>query len=70
MKITAAEDLDALASHLPSKYRDIVGIFCKAAQASLPTHEPQDMVIYLEAGKQPPSGKLYRLSPDELELLK
>jgi len=28
------------------------------------------MVIDLEPGKQPPSGKLYPLSPDELELLK
>jgi len=28
------------------------------------------MTIDLELGKQPPSGKLYPLSPDELELLK
>jgi len=28
------------------------------------------MTIDLEPGKQPPSGKLYSLSPDELELLK
>jgi len=28
------------------------------------------MVTDLEPGKQPPSGKLYPLSPDELELLK
>jgi len=28
------------------------------------------MVIDLEPGKQPPSGKLYPLSPDELELYK
>jgi len=39
-------------------------------QASLPAHGPQDMVRDLEPGKQPPSGKLYSLSPDELELLK
>jgi len=30
----------------------------------------QDMPIDLELGKQPPSGKLYPLSPDELELVK
>jgi len=70
MKITEAEDLDALASHLPAQYRDFVGIFGKAALASLPTHRPQDMVIDLEPGKQPRSGKLYPLSPDELELRK
>jgi len=28
------------------------------------------MTIDLEPGKQPPSGKLYPLSPDQLELLK
>jgi len=28
------------------------------------------MVIDLEAGKQPPSGKLYPLSPDKVKLLK
>jgi len=70
MKITAAEDLDALASHLPVQYRDFVGIFGKAAQASLPTHRPQDMVIDLEPGKQEPSGELYPLSPNELKLHK
>jgi len=36
----------------------------------LPAHRPQDLVIDLELGMQPPSGKLYSLSPDELELLK
>ena len=70
MKITAAEDLDALASRLPAQYRDFVEISGKAAQASLPTHGPQDMVIDLKAGKQLPSGKLYPLSPNELELCK
>jgi len=40
------------------------------AQAALPPHSEQDMTIDLEPGKQPPSGKLYPLSPDELELLK
>jgi len=70
MKITVAEDLDALANCLPAQYRDFVGIFSKAAETSLHTHGLQDMVIDLEAGKQPPSVKLYPLSPDELELHK
>jgi len=39
-------------------------------QASLPTHRSQDMVIDLELGKHAPSGKLYSLSPDKLELIK
>ena len=36
MKITAAEDLYALASRLPAQYRDFVEIFGKATEASLP----------------------------------
>jgi len=35
----------------------------------LTAHGEQDMTINLELGKQPPSEKLYPLSPDELELL-
>jgi len=45
-------------------------MFGKEAQAALPAHGEQDMTIDLQPGKQPPSGKLYPLSPDELELLK
>jgi len=70
MQIIVGEDLKTLAERLPVQYRDFVEIFEKAAQASLPAHGPQDMVIDLEPGKQPPSGKLYPLSPDELELPK
>jgi len=39
-------------------------------QAALPAHAEYDMTIDFEPGKQPPSGKLYPLSQDELELLK
>jgi len=70
MQIIVSEDLKTLAERLPVQYRDFVEIFGKAVQASLPVHGPQDMVIDLEPGKQPPSGKLYTLSPDELQLLK
>jgi len=70
MQITAAENLQALAERLPTQYRDFVRIFGKEARAALPAHGEQDMTIDLEPGKQPPSGKLYPLFPDELELLK
>jgi len=70
MQITAAENLHGLAERLPTQYRDFVRIFGKEVQAALPAHGEQDMTIDLEPGKQPPSGKLYPLSPDELELLK
>jgi len=69
MQIIVGEDLKTLAERLPVQYTDFVEIFGKATQASLPAHVPQDIVIDLKPGKQPPSGKLYPLSPDELELL-
>jgi len=70
MQITAAENLQGLAERLPTQYRDFVRIFGKEVQAALPAHGEQGMTIDLEPGKQPPSGKLYALSPDELNLLK
>jgi len=70
MQITAAENLQGLADRLPTQYRAFVRIFGKEVQAALPAHGEQDMTIDLEPRKQPPSGKLYPLSPDELELLK
>jgi len=70
MQITAAENLQELPERLPTQYRDFVQIFGKEGQAALPVHGEQDMTIGLKPGKQPPSGKLYPLSPDELELLK
>jgi len=70
MQIIMSEDLKILAERLPVQYRDFIKIFGKAAQASLPAHGSQDIIIDLDPGKQPPSGKLYLLSPDELELLK
>jgi len=59
MQIIVGEDLKILAESLPVQYRDFVEIFGKATQASLPAHGPQDMVIDLESGMQPSSGKLY-----------
>ena len=70
MQITAAENLQGLAERLPTQYRDLVRIFGKKARATLPAIGEQDLTIDLELGKQLPSGKLYPLFPDELELLK
>jgi len=70
MQIIVGEDLKRLAERFLVQYRDFIKIFGKAPQASLPAHGPQDIVMDLEPGKQPASGKLYPLSPDELELHK
>jgi hypothetical protein len=68
--IIIGQSLDELANRLPPQYREFVDIFGKEAQTALPKHGPHDMVLDLEPGTQPPSGKLYPLSHDELELLK
>jgi len=70
MQIIGAENLQGLAERLPTQYRDFVRMFGKEAQAARPAHGEPDMTIDLEPGMQPPSGKFYPLSPDELELLK
>jgi len=70
MQTTTTENLHGLAERLPTQYRDFVRIFGKEAQAALLVHGEQDMTIDLEPGKQPPLGKLYPMSQDELELLK
>jgi len=51
MQIIVGEDLKTQAERLAVQYRDFVEIFGKAAQASLPAHGPQDIVIDLEPGK-------------------
>jgi len=70
MQITVAENLQGLVERLPTQYRGFVRVLGKEAQAALTAHGEQDITIDLESGKQPPSGKLYPLSPDVHELLK
>jgi len=70
MQIIATENQQGLAERLPTQYRDFVRNFGKEVQAALPAPVEHDMTIELKPGKQPPSGKLYPLSPDELGLLK
>jgi len=67
MPITETENLQGLAERVATQYRDFVRIYGKEAQGAWPIHGEQDMTIDLELGKPPPSGKLYPLSPDELE---
>ena len=55
---------------LPPQYRKFAELFSQEGQKRLPKHGPCDMTIDIEPGMQPPSGHLYPLSHDELELLR
>ena len=55
---------------LPPEYHDFADIFKAAEEQSLPERGPQDHAIDLEPGQQPPFGKLYSMSPAELDVLK
>jgi hypothetical protein len=59
-----------VAERLPVQYRDFAELFSREAQDVLPEHGPHDMHIELEPGKEPPVGKLYPMSKDELDILK
>ncbi|SLM33603.1 gag polymerase env [Lasallia pustulata] len=55
---------------LPPKYHDFADIFQAAEKQSLPERGPHDHAIDLEPGQQPLFGKLYSMSPAELDVLK
>ena len=55
---------------LSTKYHDFADIFQAADKQSLPKKGPHDHAIDLEPGQQPPFGKLYLMSPVELDVLK
>ena len=54
---------------LPPEYHDFADIFQAAEKQSLPERGPHDHAIDLEPGQQPPFGKLYSMSPTELDAL-
>ena len=51
-------------------YHEFKKVFGKEMQSVLPEHGPQDCAIELLPNTQPPSGKLYPISQDELQLLR
>ena len=57
-------------SAVPEVYHDFVDVFSKANTSSLPPHRDFDLKIELEEGASPPPGRLYSLSPFELDTLR
>ena len=55
---------------MPAFYHECEKIFGKEMQSALPEHDPQDCTIELLPTTEPPSGKLYVMSQDELQLLR
>ncbi|HXB10376.1 MAG TPA: reverse transcriptase family protein, partial [Bacteroidia bacterium] len=72
--IDMAEEVDVtfkeLFDRLPKQYHEFIKLFQEAMQKALPDHGPNDIAIELLEGTSPPSGKLYPLSQEELQLLK
>ena len=60
-----APDLSAM----PEEYHDFADVFRKSNASVLPPHREFDLKIELEEGATPPPGRLYSLSPFELNTL-
>ncbi|SLM37413.1 retrotransposon nucleocapsid protein [Lasallia pustulata] len=61
---------DNVYNALPPEYHDFADIFQAADKQSLPERGPHNHAIDLEPEQQPPFGKLYSMSPAELDVLK
>jgi len=63
--VDAAPDL----SSVPEAYHNFANVFSKAKASVLAPHQECDLKIELEEGVPLPPGRLYSLSPTELETL-
>ena len=59
-----------LEAGVPAFYHEFEKVFGKEMQSALPAHGPQDCAIDLLSNTEPPSGNLYPMSQDELQLLR
>ena len=58
------------ATVLPSEYHEFLDVFSHAEAPKLPEHHIYDPKITLTDGKEPPFGPFYKMSRDELKVLK
>lgn len=54
----------------PLEYHDLISVFDRTESKTLPPHRTHDHKIQLKDGAIPPSGPLYGMSRDELEVLR
>jgi hypothetical protein len=57
-------------SGIPAEYHDYADVFSKSKAQILAPHRPYDLKIELEDGSEPPPGRIYSLSPSELQSLR
>ena len=57
-------------SNVPPEYHDYADVFSEKRAYSLPPHRPYDLKIELEGDKPLTPGRLYSLSPAELDALR
>ncbi|CAA7267179.1 unnamed protein product [Cyclocybe aegerita] len=54
----------------PTDYHEFPDVFSKSKADTLAPHRPYDLKIDLEEGAEPPLGRMYSLSPTELQALR
>ena len=69
LRAASVEDAPNL-SAIPEEYHDFADVFSKSNTSVLPPHREFDLKIELEEGATPPPGRLYSLSPFELNTLR
>ena len=70
ISVSADDKNTLLKAGVPAFYHEFVKVFGKEMRFVLPEHRPQDSAIDLLPNKEPPSGKQYLMSQDELQLLR
>ena len=68
LRAALVEDAPDL-SAIPEEYHDFADVFSKSNTSVLPPHREFNLKIKLEEGATPPPGRLYSLSPFELNTL-
>jgi len=69
-KSSNSSDILADLSAIPEEYHEFADVFNKKKADTLPPHRPYDLNIETEEGATPPPGRMYSLSPTELEALR
>ena len=70
LSVSADNKNTLLEAGVPAFYHEFAKVFGKEMQSALPEHGPQDCAIELLPNTEHPSGKLYPMSQDKLQLLR
>lgn len=68
-KAFVSETEDEIHKLIPKQYHNYLNVFDPVEVKKLPDHQPYDIAINIEDGKQPSFGPIYSLSQDERETL-